>query len=83
MRTFIQVIWKSLNFNKKSSRKDLYVSDSFTIELKKYSETYKLLGEYDKKSPEDPTVLAHPGRLRKFTIGLQRSSDAGRAHSAV
>lgn len=52
------------------------ISNEIKSTLKKYDETYRLLEEYDKKSIEDPTELAEPGRLREAVSNLQRSSNS-------
>lgn len=46
----------------------------YAKQLKKYSKTYKLLEEYDKKNIKDPEVLADAGRLQKVIDRLQRAS---------
>ncbi len=72
---------KVLNWVKsKFIRKDIkseysgHNTDIFEIQLKKYTETYKLLGEYDKGSIKDPTVLADPGRLQEYISRFQQYS---------
>ena len=59
------------------------ISDRIKLNLQKYEETYKLLGEYDKKHIENPEVLADPGRLRNAIRGLQRSPNKRGVNSSV
>lgn len=73
---------KKKNINT-SPKEKVNISNEIKMSLKKYSETYKLLGEYDKSSTKDPQIVAKPGRLRNFIPRLRGYPHSGGANPAI
>ena len=73
MKSLIKTFAKKSN-KKQTVRGKIHISQEIEKSLKRYDETYRLLEEYDKKSVNDPAVLADSGRLQGTISSFQRSN---------